>query len=158
VRAGEFQLSKTYATGDVSATGGNGELPFSQPETVPGVAVGSIVGMNYYVEATTGRAPKIEYSVGLSLLIKASAPSGVPTFVHRVAGNLGPNVNGVVNDNYGYEDMVGVPAALWVSDLDGLDGEDCVRQPSGTFYSGSPLNWSLPGIWSIGSDGYPVLN
>jgi hypothetical protein len=155
-------VSKTYAIGTVDVKAGINKLPYDQPGTIPGAAGGGIVGMNYYVDVTSGKAPLVTLSVGLNTLILGSSQdtSVAPYLLQRVAGSLGPNnplYLGTLINNFGNDSMLIVP--VWNQDIgpNGLDGDNSAAQPPQSFFVAAPLNWDFGGIWTMGADGYPAL-
>jgi hypothetical protein len=126
----------SYASGDVFVTVGSNGLVYSQPGINPGAAGGGIVGVNYYVDVTSGLPAVIEDSVALNGHITGSAPSGIPYLLHRVAGDLGQNTQtylGILTDNDGRNGMDITP--VWNPEI-GPDLRDGA---------------------SLGADGYPAL-
>jgi hypothetical protein len=152
-------VSKTYAIGTVDVKVGENKLPYDQPGINPGAAGGGIAGVNYYVDETSTLPPLVTLSVGLNTLIygTSASPSVAPYLLHRVAGDLGQNNTGTLNDNYGNDSMSILP--VWNKDigLDGLDGASVAAQPDQSFYTSAPMNWDFSNIWKMGADGYPDL-
>ena len=153
-------IEKSYATGTVSVTTGSLPLPsgYDQPGANHGAAGGGIAGVNYYTVNTI-----VKNCVALNKLIEGSADPAV-YLLHRVVGDLGKvdtsvspaAAPGSLKDNLAFDGMVVEPD--WVPDfgLDNLDGEDTVSQPPQSVYQ-TLLNWNFSTIWTMGSDGYPVL-
>ena len=152
-------VRRTYATGTVRVCVGNNEIPYPQPNLNPGAVGGGIVGMNYYIDDTSELAPLVTLSVGLNTLISGySSDSDVaPYLLHRVAGDLGVSVEGILVNNFGDDEMSILP--IWNPDIapNGLDGDNCALQPPQSFYTASPLIWDFTTIWDMGTDGYPIL-
>jgi hypothetical protein len=153
-------VSKTYATGNVFVTVGANDLPYPQPGINPGAAGGGIAGVNYYTDVSSGFDPLVEHSVALNKLIYGTVTTGsTPYLLHRVVGDLGDPAQGyglgTLDDNLANRYMLVSP--VWNQDigLDKLDGDDTdAKPPTGVFTS---LGWDFSDIWTMGGDGYPVL-
>jgi hypothetical protein len=150
-------ISKCYATGTVDVTTGSLSLPsgYDQPGANPGAAGGGIAGINYYTVNTI-----VEFCAALNKLIEGSADPTV-YLLHRVVGDLGTDVTppiglGTLNDNIAFDGIVVEP--IWVPSfgLDNMDGEDTVSKPAQSVYQ-NLLHWNFSTIWTMGTDGYPVL-
>jgi hypothetical protein len=152
-------VENTYATGAVNVKTGINPLPYPQPGINPGAAGGGIAGVNYYVNASSGKAALVTHSVGLNAQIVgySSDPNVAPYLLQRVAGDLGQNNTGILTENYGNEDMSILPVWNKAIGLNDLDGADTVAQPPQSFFTASPLSWDFNTIWDMGSDGYPAL-
>jgi hypothetical protein len=154
-------VATSYATGAVSVTTGVKPLPYGQPGINPGAAGGGIVGVNYYIDVSSNRAPLVTHSVALNPIILGSSQdtSLSPYLLHRVAGDLGdpnqPYGLGILDDNDANSAMIIAP--VWNSDIgpDDLDGASVAAQPDQTLYTG--LGWDFSGIWVMGANGYPAL-
>jgi hypothetical protein len=153
-------VDKTYATGDVFVTVGDNDLPYPQPGINPGAAGGGIAGTNYYTDVSSDFDPLVEHSVALNKLIYGAVTTGsTPYLLHRVVGDLGDPAQGyglgTLDDNLANRYMLVSP--VWHQDigLDKLDGDDTDAKPPTGVFTG--LGWNFSDIWTMGADGYPVL-
>jgi hypothetical protein len=144
----------SYASGDVFVTVGSNELAYSQPGINPGAAGGGIVGVNYYVDVTSGLPAVIEDSVALNGHITGSAPYGIPYLLHRVAGDLGEDTSaylGTLIDNDAISTIVISP--VWDPEI-GPDRRDGASiGPGQAAFAG----WDFANVWTTDANGYPVL-
>jgi hypothetical protein len=125
-----------------------------RPETpLDGAVAGGIVGFNYFGSPQIRRAAALNPSISSTL--RASAIN-----MNRVAGKSDSTNPKPLDINIANIDMVFTPAHTVVQDPTGLDGRSEAAQPAESVFVG--LGWSFTtstsqGIWTMGNDGYPIL-
>jgi hypothetical protein len=149
--ANDAVVLRTYATGDVTSNTGS-LSPLYEPQYADaGPAGGGIAGFNYYTVNTS-----VGYSVALNSTVHGNQTAS-QNVLHRVAGSLGNDAahTGVLRNNLAYEKMN--VTDNWQDDpgADRRDGDNTAAQPAQSVYTG--LSWDFAGIWTMGSDGYPIL-
>jgi hypothetical protein len=149
--ANDAVVLRTYATGTVESDTGT-RAPLYAPDYAPdGPAAGGIAGFNYYTAKTS-----VSNSVALNTEVDGDQ-SKAQDVVHRVVGSIGDGSghDGILYDNLAYENMNVHDNWKPEYGANRRDGANTAKVPNKDVYTG--LSWDFTNTWTIGSDGYPIL-
>jgi hypothetical protein len=153
-------VSRCYALGAVTATvDGSSATDSGGSIGPPAMAnAGGIAGAQYV------KAPSIRNCVALNAAVTgADSGSGAAYNVYRIAGP-GADLQGAVfpgdcvwEGNLANVEVLaaGSDAVTPQPDGSGYDGADCAAKPDQAVYEA--LGWDFTTVWTMGSEGYPVL-
>jgi hypothetical protein len=150
--AADSLVSRSYALGTVTATvDGSSAADAGGSIGVPAKAnAGGIAGAQYF------NAPSIEYCVALNTEITGTdSGSGGAFNVRRIAGGGTGGQPAWMANKSSTALAEGGTARVPLSDPAGEDGEDCAAKPDQSAYE--VLEWDFDTVWTMGAEGYPVL-
>jgi hypothetical protein len=149
--ANDAVVNRVYATGDVESRTGSLPPLYAPDYADAGPAAGGIAGFNYYTVKTS-----INYSFALNGLVDGNQTTA-QDMVHRVAGSLGNKSGfvGILSNNRANEKMKVVDNWKPEYGTDKRDGANTAERPAQSVYT--DLSWDFRTVWTMGSDGYPIL-